>query len=207
MPRLEDDNMNEKISRLLKDLPKINTPSNFDNELSKRINQSEQRKEKVSWFDKIFSPKLIPSAALAVTTVIILFLLKGNVNEAEDPFQIMPKLREEKILKQDQPGTVLDRTIAKKTNIPVKKEKSDDRAAIESESKDEFYRRDSNISEVAIGEVSSIERISITTSNYIPDQTMIMEGGLNYKMIRSNEDERKEIEVLRKKLNQAAKYQ
>jgi len=201
MPRLEENNMNENISRLLKNLPKINAPSNFEYELSKRINQSEQRKEKVSWFDKIFSPKLIPSAALAVTTVIILFLLKGNVNETEDPFQIMPKLREEKILQQDQPGTVSDRTIAKKTNIPVKKEKSNDRAIIDSESKNDFYRRDSNISEVTVGEASSIERISITTSNYLPDQTMIIEGGLNYKMVRSNEDERREIEVLRKKLN------
>jgi len=201
MPRLEDDNMNEKISRLLKDLPKINAPPNLEYELSKRINQSEQRKEKVPWFDKIFSPKLIPSAALAVTTVIILFLLKGNVNEAEDPFQIMPKLREDKILMQDQSVTVSGRTVAKKTNIAVKKEKSNDREAKDSESKNDFYRRDSNISEASVVQTATIERISITTSNYIPDQTMIIEGGLNYKMVRSNEDERKEIEVLRKKLN------
>ena len=71
--------MNEKVTRLLKDLPKINAPSNFETELSRRINQEGQRKEKTSWFDKIFSPKLIPSAALAVTVVIILFLLKGTV--------------------------------------------------------------------------------------------------------------------------------
>jgi len=76
MPRLEDNNRNEKVTRLLKDLPKINAPSNFENELLLRINQSKQKKEREYWFDKIFSPTIIPPVALAVTAVIILFLLK-----------------------------------------------------------------------------------------------------------------------------------
>ena len=123
MLRLEDDNEFEKIKRLLKDLPKVDAPSNFENELSKRINQGEQTKKKESWFDKVFSPKLVPSAALAVTAVIILFLLKGNVSDVEDPFQVMPKLREEQNLKQDQLGTGSDKIIAEETNNLSKREK------------------------------------------------------------------------------------
>ena len=46
MSRLDDENMNEKVTRLLKDLPKINAPSNFETELSRRINQRWANKRK-----------------------------------------------------------------------------------------------------------------------------------------------------------------
>jgi len=207
MPRLEDDNEFEKIKRLLKDLPKVNAPSNFENELSRRINQGEQTKEKESWFDKVFSPKLVPSAALAVTAVIILFLLKGNVSDVEDPFQVMPKLREEQNLKQDQLGTGSDKIIAEETNNLSKREKSNGRTSNESESRNNFHDGDSNIIEASLFGNTSIERISVTASNYLPDQAIIVSGGLNYKVVRVGGEERKMIEMLRKKINPTPKYQ
>ena len=207
MPRLEDDNEFEKIKRLLKDLPKVNAPSNFENELSRRINQGEQTKEKESWFDKVFSPKLVPSAALAVTAVIILFLLKGNVSDVEDPFQVMPKLREEQNLKQDQLGTGSDKIIAEETNNLSKREKSNGRTSNESESRNNFHYGDSNIIEASSFGNTSIERISVTASNYLPDQAIIVSGGLNYKVVRVGGEERKMIEMLRKKINPTPKYQ
>ena len=207
MLRLEDDNEFEKIKRLLKDLPKVDAPSNFENELSRRINQGEQTKEKESWFDKVFSPKLVPSAALAVTAVIILFLLKGNVSDVEDPFQVMPKLREEQNLKQDQLGTGSDKIIAEETNNPSKREKSNGRTSNESESRNNFHDGDSNIIEISSFGNTSIERISVTASNYLPDQAIIVSGGLNYKVVRVGGEERKMIEMLRKKINPTPKYQ
>ncbi|HEY4755365.1 MAG TPA: hypothetical protein VIH28_04830 [Ignavibacteriaceae bacterium] len=207
MPRLEDDNEFEKIKRLLKDLPKVDAPSNFENELSRRINQGEQTKEKESWFDKVFSPKLVPSAALAVTAVIILFLLKGNVSDVEDPFQVMPKLREEQNLKQDQLGTGSDKIIAEETNNLSKREKSNGRTSNESESRNNFHDGDSNIIEISSFGNTSIERISVTASNYLPDQAIIVSGGLNYKVVRVGGEERKMIEMLRKKINPTPKYQ
>ena len=207
MPRLEDDNEFEKIKRLLKDLPKVNAPSNFENELSRRINQGEQTKEKESWFDKVFSPKLVPSAALAVTAVIILFLLKGNVSDVEDPFQVMPKLREEQNLKQDQLGTGSDKIIAEETNNLSKREKSNGRTSNESESRNNFHDGDSNIIEISSFGNTSIERISVTASNYLPDQAIIVSGGLNYKVVRVGGEERKMIEMLREKINSTPKYQ
>ena len=206
MSRLEDDNKFEKVTRLLKDLPKVNAPSNFENELSKRINQGEQTKKKESWFDKVFSPKLVPSAALAVTAVIILFLLKGNTPDVEDPFQIMPKLREEQNHKQDQLGTGSDKIIVEETNNLSKREKSNGRTSKESESRNNFHDGDSNIIETSSFGNTSIERISVTASNYLPDQAIIVSGGLNYKVVRVGGEERKMIEMLREKINSTPKY-
>src|SRR4030067_2332722 len=206
MSRLEDDNKFEKVTRLLKDLPKVNAPSNFENELSKRINQGEQTKEKESWFDKVFSPKLVPSAALAVTAVIILFLLKGNTPDVEDPFQIMPKLREEQNHKQDQLGTGSDKIIVEETNNLSKREKSNGRTSKESESRNNFHDGDSNIIETSSFGNTSIERISVTASNYLPDQAIIVSGGLNYKVVRGGGGESNMIEMYVEKKNNATDY-
>lgn len=97
MPRIDDENMHENVRRLLKDLPKVNASQSFETELSHRINNIEQKKEKWSWISLIFSPRLVPSAALAVTTVIIILLLKPQVDQTEEKFHISPQLREEKI--------------------------------------------------------------------------------------------------------------
>lgn len=97
MPRIDDENMHENVRRLLKDLSKVNAPQSFETELSHRISNIEQKKEKQSWVSLIFSPKLVPSAALAVTAAIIILLLKPQVNQTDDKFRVSPQLREEKI--------------------------------------------------------------------------------------------------------------
>lgn len=185
MKSLDDGNKFEKVTGLLKNLKKINAPSNFETELYRKINQADQKSEKEFWFDKIFSPKIIPSAALAVTTVIILLLLKGNANNGEDPFQLIPKLREEQILD--------------------KKEKS--KAENETQVPKESKSGDSNVTLASSYDASALDRISVTTTNYLPNQAVIMRGGLNYKVIRIDSEERKQIEMLRQKMNISLEYQ
>lgn len=193
MSRLEDDNKFEKVTRLLKDLSRVNAPSNFENELSKRINQGELTEKKESWFGKILSPKLVPSAALAVTAVIILFLLKGNGTDAEDPFNIIPKLREDQIVEKELLGNVSVKISTDETNSQSKRVKSNE--------------KDSNIIKASALGSESIERISVKVSNYLPDQAITRSGGLNYKIVRLDGKERKMIEMLREKINSTTEYQ
>ena len=60
MSTINEKNMNDEISRMLKDLPKINTPANFETELSRRIKMIDTKIEKESWLDTILFPKLAP---------------------------------------------------------------------------------------------------------------------------------------------------
>lgn len=180
---IDDEKKYEEVIKLLKDLPKVSAPSNFESLLTRRINSNEPLKIKESWFDKIFSPKLIPSAALAVTTVIVLLLLKGNLNEAEDPFQIIPKLRED------------FRSESKAPSIDRQK----DWAVNESNTPTE----DSNLSQISSQESASLEKISVNTINYTPDEAVVLSGGLNFKALRMGEEEQKQINMLREKLNRS----
>ncbi|NWF90046.1 MAG: hypothetical protein HXY50_11375 [Ignavibacteriaceae bacterium] len=81
MAQLNDENLNKKISDLLKDLPKINAPVNFETKLVERITIANQLAGKKSFMEKIFSPHLIPSATLAATAVIIFLLLQPQFEQ------------------------------------------------------------------------------------------------------------------------------
>lgn len=178
----DDEKKYEQVIKLLKNLPKVNTPSNFDLELNRRIGFNEPLKIKETWFDKIFSPKLIPSAALAVTTVVILLLLKGPFNDIEDPFQIIPKIREDYLREKSASNN------KQSSDLP-----SRETAALMSKDSDTVLDS-KNIS-------SALERISISTINYIPDETVVIKGGLNFKILKFSSEEQKKIELLREKLH------
>lgn len=197
MSHTEDKNMNKEVTRLLNNLPKINAPLNFEAELSKRLAKKEEKKY---WFDKILSPQLVPSAALAVTAVLILFLLKGTVNEMEDPFQLIPKLREESIVMQDGLGIPSTKNIPAEKKMRNETSNSSDLADNKSEIPKSLYRADSNDIQVSSLTHASIDRISVHTTNYIPDQAVVTAGGLNYKAVRLGEEEQRQVDLLREKV-------
>lgn len=195
----DEKNINEEISRMLKGLQKISAPANFDLELSRRINLSDRIPEKENWFDKIFSPKLVPSAALVVTAVIVILVLRNGGTEIEDPFQVQPKLREDKIFTLYQPSIVSNEAsgISEKSTRP-------EESLVSSENELEertVYRTDTNSSLTRSYRPSSEQRISVTPVNYRLDHTIIETGGLNYKVVRLDDEERKQIEFLREKIN------
>ena len=80
---------------LLKQLPKVPAPPNFESDLMRRINSGNfKEKFKVSWWEKLLLPsRLIPAAALALSGIVIFYLLNFNSVDQENPFLTMPKIR------------------------------------------------------------------------------------------------------------------
>lgn len=186
----EKNNEFENLTRLLKNLPKINAPSGFEASLSRKIIKLNTEEEKKSWIDKIFSPQLIPSAALAVTAVMILFLLRNNEGDAEDPFKVMPKLREDR-------ETVLVNTEA----ISSKNSDRGNSAQVKTpENVKNFESNDSGVIPYYSTNNTSLNTISVSAVNYQPNQSAITAGGLNYRVVRFSESDRRQLEVLRSKI-------
>jgi hypothetical protein len=92
------------IIRLLKQLPKVTAPPNFESDLMKRINSGNfQENYRPRWWDKLFLPsRLIPAAAFALSILAVFYFLNFNSVERENPFLAKPKIRE----------TVLEASIA-----------------------------------------------------------------------------------------------
>jgi len=88
----------KKYKRLiddLKNLPQVEAPKNFETELLRKINSSEEVK-KVGFWEKLLSPaRLAPAALAIVSAVIIFFVVDINSEVMEDPLNIAPRLRED----------------------------------------------------------------------------------------------------------------
>ena len=200
MQNLDDDKNFEQVRGLLKNLTKVKAPARFDLELMKRIKQTEEVKLKLSWLSKIFSPKLIPSAALAVTAVIILFLLKNNMNDIDDPFQSMPRLRDDTSIMQSEPAAATGMGSLRNSREKVAIDESNAPAAVESENLADNYRGDSNVRSAAVLDNISLQRIEVKTLNYTPNQEIKSLGGLNYRIVLAGDEELQKLKSLHEKL-------
>jgi|ERR1035437_1561955 hypothetical protein len=83
------------IIKLLKQLPKVTTPPNFESYLMRRINSENfQENYRSRWWDKLFLPsRLIPAAAFALSILAVFYFLNFNSVERENPFLAKPKIR------------------------------------------------------------------------------------------------------------------
>ena len=202
MPRSEDDIKYEKVTKLLKELPKIDAPSNFETELSGRIKQGEQEKEKQSWFDKIFLPKLIPSAALVLTAVIIILLLQPQVDETGKHIQVSPQLYEEKIETKSESKEEVHKGKASTTDR--QKMQSTPPEVISNEAKKEG---ESSIDVLIPNEISTDEeqvvqdKMEAKTSRGKSDQKAATGSEQNFNALRTDEKDRKPIEMLKEKVD------
>jgi len=84
------------IITLLKQLPKVTAPPNFESDLMRRINSGNfQENYRSRWWDKLFLPsRLIPAAAFALSILAVFYFLNFNSVEHENPFLAKPKIRE-----------------------------------------------------------------------------------------------------------------
>ena len=119
---LNDDELKYKnVISTLKNLPEVNAPSNFEADLMRRINSGNYEIEKQSFWKKIFLPaRLIPSAALAVGAVILLFFLNINSDENENPLLADPKIRQDIIQTEDFSNVDLNSQTEKKSSKDLK---------------------------------------------------------------------------------------
>ena len=94
----EEEKMYEDIRSLLGGLKQITVPPNFDSNLMRRIN-AEKFSAPEPWWKKIFiTPRLIPSAALALTIIAVLFVLNSGTVDPENPLLSEPRIREDLIV-------------------------------------------------------------------------------------------------------------
>lgn len=93
-----EEKTNKKLLDDLKNLPKVEAPKNFETELWRKINSSEEAKKENFW-DKIFTPgKIAPAAVAIVSAILIFFIVDVNSEEMEDPLNLEPRLREDLIV-------------------------------------------------------------------------------------------------------------
>jgi hypothetical protein len=188
---LKDDELRYKnVIDTLKSLQEVKAPRNFEAELMRRVN-SEKLKEKQNFWQRILMPsRLVPSAALAVTTVILLFFFNVMSEDSENPLLVEPKVREDVITTENISEVPL--------NVKSPKEKLSDigKNKVEQKQKQEQSRTITEDSNVAMFRSKSSLKMSDSPQFAIANYS-IDKDGLNFRQVNLSKEEREQLRELR----------
>lgn len=112
------------VIKLLKDLPKVDAPENFQYNLNIKI-ENRQFELNTKEYHPFLPWKIVLPASSAIAVVILFFTFFIESDNLENPFQIQPKLRNEissSILNADRPKEIIENNIISENDVIIKDE-------------------------------------------------------------------------------------
>jgi len=198
----------EDVIKTLKGLQQVKAAPNFEADLKRRLNEEKYGKEE-SRIKKFFVPsKLIPSFGLAAAAVIMFIVLNPFSDEAENPFMMQPKVRKDMIVVDYDMNTgITDKKSLKneeklkstdagkeKDEMKMSEEPLREKSLVEGE---EITPPESTVTDTET-EVAATDEV---TSPPLATGFAIRKAGLNFRQVKPTQEEQKEIEMLKKKIN------
>jgi len=204
MKNFDDDPKYDGVKRILQNLKKIEAPLNFEQKLFDRISQGEFEEE-LSFIDKLFLPsRLIPSAGLAVTIVLIFFLTNVFVPSTdENPLLANPRVRVD-VISTNLPTipTKVENKTKQKTNNEVFESIEKTQLNLKDKSNNKTnLTNDPNLGIRITGRPSqSINYYNGSILTSVSPNGSINKRGLDYKQIYLQRLQRAQIEQMRKRI-------
>lgn len=171
----------EKVERLINDLRNLRkkeAPDNFEFRLKAKLQNSASEEPALIKKDK----KLIPAFVLASVVLLLFIIYRPFTDEYEDPFQIQPQIREDIIAYSE----------------------NEDKAHLSELINDSFRESDSNFQGNIAGPKYKIPQNSqdLNDRNYSSNQYQfsISKEDLNFTRPVMNEEEKKQVQLLKQKL-------
>ena len=88
----EEQNFKDVINTL-EQLQQVKAPAGFEADLMRRINSEKFREEKTFWQNILIPSRLIPAAALAITAILLIFVLNDASVTQDNPLFAAPRER------------------------------------------------------------------------------------------------------------------
>ena len=208
---IDDEKKYDDLIKTLKGLQQVKAPSNFEADLKRRLNAEKYAKEEKRTIKRFFAPsRLVPSFGLAVAAVVVFLLVNVNSEEADNPFLMEPKVREDIILISD-----TDDLNIPKSNLSKESEVIE--GDVVADKKDKGMRRENLVeekssneklvagrNELAITESTLTEETEVTTTDEVSTTRAtglaIRKSGLNFRQVNPTQKEQEEILELKKKV-------
>ncbi|MCH6575980.1 MAG: hypothetical protein IH795_12425, partial [Bacteroidetes bacterium] len=194
----------------LKRLQQVKAPPNFEDDLKRRLNVEKYVKEEKKSIKRFFTPsRLVPSFGFAAAAIVIFLMVSTNSEEADNPFLMEPKIREDIMLVAEKDevaipeGNLSEKSdavekdvFADKKNggirsVKLLKEKSSDKDILAGR---EFSPSESTLTTEA--EITITDEVSAPLATGIA----IRKSGLNFRQVYPTKEEKKEILKLKKKV-------
>ena len=213
---IDDEKKYDDLIKTLKGLQQVKAPPNFEADLKRRLNAEKYAKEEKRTIKRFFAPsRLVPSFGLAAAVIVIFLMVNTNSEEADNPFLMEPKIREDIILISDTDDLNIPKSNLSKESeviegdvIADKKDKGMRRENfVEGKSSDESLIAGRN--ELALSETTMISETESAPTEDIPADEFtrpvatglaIEKSGLNFRQVNPTQKEQEEILELKKKV-------
>lgn len=211
---MDDELKYKNVTDSLKNLKKIDAPKDFETTLLRKLNQSEKEKPQ-GFFNRIFQPsRLVPSMTLAVTVVILFFVVDLSPDELENPLLLEPRLREDIVMVSNE--TVIaeeEKPVeSKRKELPKKEEvQMNTLPSVQEMLKDELTLQN-EIDTIREDDSFSVKGTTSRTSSElaqpvkVTNQAELNKTGLDYRQVNLNtSEERAKVQSLKEKLQNSQK--
>ena len=213
---IDDEKKYDDLIKTLKGLQQVKAPPNFEADLKRRLNAEKYAKEEKRTIKRFFAPsRLVPSFGLAAAVIVIFLMVNTNSEEADNPFLMEPKIREDIILISDKDELNIPKSNLNKESeviegdvVADKKDKGMRRENfLEEKSSDENLVAGRN--ELALTETTMISETESAPTEDIPADEFtrpvatglaIEKSGLNFRQVNPTQKEQEEILELKKKV-------
>ena len=212
---IDEEKKYEKLINDLKNLPKVSAPQNFEADIFRKINSSEQNKRLGLW-EKLISPgRLVPAAVAIASAIIVFFVVDVRPEEPEDPFSIPPRVREDVVVMEkfeEKVSKSKDITETKRTEEKnLWKNKSEQRQQISntdnelmlsseaSEQKDEMVEEGLRSESLSTAQPQVVGGVSLQKRKAAPVYESQKEN-FNFIQINLTPKEKKEVEKLKQRV-------
>jgi len=213
---INDEKKYDDLIKTLKSLQHVKAPPNFEADLKRRLNAEKYAKEEKRAIKRFFVPsRLIPSFGLAAAVIVMFLMVSTNSEEADNPFLMEPKIREDIILISD-----TDELNIPKSNLS--KESKVIEGDVVADKKEERIRRENFVdggssdesliagrNELALTETTMIREMeSVPTEDISAEEftrpvatgLAIEKSGLNFRQVNPTQKEQEVILELKKKM-------
>lgn len=218
---MNSEEKNKKLISDLKNLPKIDAPSDFESKLWKEINLSVKQKKESFW-DRVLSPaKLFPGIITVSTAIVIFFIVETSPEEMEDPLNQAPRIREDLIIidEYSKPETIINQKTKEKTeensgrikkDIPLEQPQAQSVESFEgrnlSKSQSEILDEErKEVVQLSGAESLRTEESQLTEGAIYPAPVTevsneIKKDNLNFMQINLSAKERQQVEMLKQRI-------
>ena len=213
---IDDEKKYDDLIKTLKGLQQVKAPPNFEADLKRRLNAEKYAKEEKRTIKRFFAPsRLVPSFGLAAAVIVMFLMVNTNSEEADNPFLMEPKIREDIILISDTDDLNIPKSNLSKESeviegdvVADKKDKGMRRENfLEEKSSDESLVAGRN--ELALTETTMISEMESAPTEDVPADEFtrplatglaIEKSGLNFRQVNPTQKEQEEILELKKKV-------
>ena len=207
---IDDEKKYNEVIKTLKGLQQLKAPPNFEADLKRKLNAEKYAKEEKRKIKRFFAPsRLVPSFGLAAVAIVIFLMVNTNSEEADNPFLMEPKIREDVMLVSDRDEAVIpEGNLNEKSDVAEKDVFADKKNSVVRSEK-LLKERSSDNDLLAGRELSPSEstltaetEITITDEVSAPLATgiAIRKSGLNFRQVYPTKEEKKKILELKKKI-------